>query len=79
MIRSVEQLAQDVGVRKACRALGVPKNRIYRCRQAQKAEPPERRARVASPRTLHPVFRINRRARCMPACWTKASICVPGG
>ncbi len=44
MIDSVEQLAQQVGVSKACRALGVPRSRVYRARQPDR--PP---AQTASP------------------------------
>jgi putative transposase len=39
MIRAVEDLAQAVGVQRACDVLGVPRNAVYRARRPASAEP----------------------------------------
>ncbi|MCD4728397.1 MAG: IS3 family transposase [Pirellulales bacterium] len=48
MIQAAEQLAESVSVSAACRALGVPRNSLYRARQTEK----ERQARPRPERAL---------------------------
>jgi len=54
MIETAEQLAEEIGVKCACRVLGVARSSLYRIRQAKMTEsvpPPEP---SLSPRALHP-------------------------
>ena len=52
MIASVEQLAETVGMWKACQALDVPRSGLYRKRRV--AEPPSTLEPTVSPRALQP-------------------------
>jgi putative transposase len=49
---AVEQLAPEVGVQQACRALGLPRASLYRARQQAAAGPPVPRRQAAPPLAL---------------------------
>lgn len=55
MIESAEELAQDIGVRRACQVLGVSHSSLYRLRQEKRAGTCQATLRVISPRALSPV------------------------
>jgi putative transposase len=54
MIATAEQLAEEMGVKCACRVLGVARSSLYRIRQAKMIEPALPPEPSLSPRALHP-------------------------
>jgi putative transposase len=60
LLQTVEALGQQIGIRAACQALGVPRCHYYRARARRTAEPPA--PRKPSPRALSPDERSEVRA-----------------
>jgi putative transposase len=54
MIETAEQLAQEIGVKRACQVLGVVRSSLYRIRQEKMIEPVPSAEPSLSPRALHP-------------------------
>lgn len=54
MIDTAEQLAQEIGVKRACQVLGVVRSRLYRRRQEKMTEPGNSSSPSLSPRALSP-------------------------
>jgi putative transposase len=54
MIETAEQLAEQIGVKRACRVLGVARSSLYRIRQEKRIEPVPSPEPSLSPRALPP-------------------------